>query len=207
VRGVHGFVVLAEEGDSFNITVKVRRLGRYLDSTTAVLFDPHGEETATEVAGVGADKTIAVETAQAGVYNLVVNTGANACWVYCDARNFALWGDTPHFLSATPRLYFLPRAGAKSFELTLRTDTDSPGETATLTVYDPEGNAVAEGDTVTHKAGYAALVAVPEQFTGKPWSFRLGKAEEGVCEDNQVRLGGDVLPFLATHPSRLVLPE
>ncbi|HUS79654.1 MAG TPA: DUF4838 domain-containing protein [Armatimonadota bacterium] len=203
-RGAHGWVVLAEEGQSFTLTIKQRRIGSRMNLANCVLLGPDGEVAGQAEVDVTEDGVISVERAQAGVYNLVISAGSNAVRVTCDADHFALLGPEISFLSATPRYWFTPAAGAASVRLQL--ETASPGETATLILYDPAGNEVARGDTMT-RSSFAAQAQIPEAMRGRPWSLQITKAAEGVCEDNILTLGPEIVPLLATDPSRLMVPQ
>ena len=74
-----------------------------------------------------------------------------------------------------------------------------------MTVFDPNGQQVARGDTVASKT-YKAKVSVPAELAAKPWSLRLTRASKGAMEDLSLTLGPGCARFLATHPSRLLVP-
>ncbi len=74
-----------------------------------------------------------------------------------------------------------------------------------MTVVDPEGREVAQGDTVKSKDFQAEAPVAPEQ-AGKPWSLDLERAPERGIEDIALTLGQGCSAFLATHPSRLLVP-
>lgn len=201
VRGRHTFAVLVAPGEGLELTVAVRRLGRYTVPTGWVLLGPddktlqHGEATIEEPAAV------TVPQAAPGTYTLVVDSSSNACRVTARNRGLCLVGEQFDLLGSQPVQYVYVPAGVKSF--TVRLETGAPGETGTLTVLDPAGSRVAAGDTTA--TGLAALeVAVPAGMDGKPWRLQLGPAPTGVLEDLKLGLGVGLPPYLAVEPGRLL---
>ncbi|MGC9319672.1 MAG: hypothetical protein ACP5KN_16695, partial [Armatimonadota bacterium] len=132
-------------------------------------------------------------------YQLLVNAGANAARVTCDAAGFVLAGRDQSFVGATPRMYFLPDPEADEVSVIL--DTDTPGETATLTVFGPDGEELGSGHTGEKDSVHLSF----DPGAGGPLSLQASEAPEGVLEDVRVGLRG-ALPYLATHPARLVRP-
>jgi hypothetical protein len=140
---------------------------------------------------------------QAGVYVLVMNSGSNACYPTIDNQYVSLVGRNPHFLGATPWLYFHVPAGVEAAWVSLR--TDAPGETGKLIVRDPAGEIVAEVETGEEQSRAVINLPLTEQNTGKTWSFRITAASKGTCEDLMFSLGAGTGSTLATDPSRLLV--
>jgi len=94
--------------------------------------------------------------------------------------------------------------GMKNFTVTLQ--TPAPGETATLTVTDPNGNVAATGATGGNKRRYAAAVPVRKGQGGRPFGIHITRAKTGVLEDVELTLDKRVPAYWAAAPDRLVVP-
>lgn len=195
----HGavYLILPEPGAPFAATIAPRKLGRYLDPTAVSLLGPDGEEVASATVGPLAEETLTVDSAADGTYQLLVNAGANAARVTCDAAGFVLAGRDQSFVGATPRMYFLPDPDADQVAVIM--DTDAPGETAALTVFGPDGEELGAGHTGEDETVRLTI----EPSAERPLSLQASEAPEGYLEDVRVELRG-ALPYLATHPARLV---
>lgn len=202
-RGTHGLAILLARGEKLTGEVSVRRLGRYLSQTAWVLLDPDGETVREGAASVEEAAALDYTAEQDGVHVLVMNSGSNACYATIDNQYVSLVGRNPHFLGATPWLYFHVPAGVEAAWLSLR--TDAPGETGTLIVRGPDGKAVAEGETGEEQSKVTVDLPLDEHNTGKTWSFRITAASKGTCEDLMFSLGAGTGSTLATDPSRLLV--
>ncbi len=203
LRGTHAMAVVLKRGESLTGEVAVRRLGRYLNPTAWAVLDPVGKTVHEGSASVEEDSAIDYVAEQDGTHVLVTNSSSNACAVRIDNQHAALVGRTPHFLGATPWLYFYVLDGVETASISLR--TDAPGETAKLTVRDPDGTVVFEEETGANRDTVAANLPLTAANVGKIWSFRVTGASTGVCEDVMFSLGAGTASTLATHPSRLVV--
>ena len=203
VRGEHVWLVLLRKGEALEGTVATRRLGRYFSHTHFAVFGPDGKQLAQGMAPVAGTPTpFRVEAPAGGLHALIAHAGRNACRVAVRSPHCVHAGRSIAFLGSTRRLYFATKPGARKAEIGL--ETPSPGETATLVVYDPQGKEVYRGDTTQRAAIVARLTAGGKGV--QVWSLRLDKAPKGVCEDALVTLGEGIYPYLATHPSRLLVP-
>jgi hypothetical protein len=205
VRGTHGLAILLERGDKLTGEVSVRRLGRYLSPTAWVLLDPDGETVLEGAASVEEASALDYAAEQDGVHVLAMNSGSNACYATIDNQYVSLVGRNPHFLGATPWLYFHVPGGVEAAWLSLR--TDAPGETGKLTVRGPEGEVVAEAETGEEQSKATINLPVTQQNIGKAWSFRITAASKGTCEDLMLSLGSGTGSTLATHPSRSLVGD
>ncbi|HQE26782.1 MAG TPA: hypothetical protein PL151_03395 [Phycisphaerae bacterium] len=106
------------------------------------------------------------------------------------------------FRHANP-LYFHVKRGADSFEVQLA--GESPDETVSATVCNPDGEAVTTLSTASHLSARAD-VKIPAGMDGRIWSIRFDKAERGVLEDFSVILTGDVGPFAAERATDVAYP-
>lgn len=203
LRGTHAHAILLQADETLTATVKVRRLGRYLGPTAWTLLSPDGSRLAEGEASVEEASQVTCEAPEAGLYLLLTASAPNACQVTAANQYTVLVGPELHFLGATSRLHFLCAPDTAALRLTLK--TDAPGETGKLSVYDPEGQLVAEGETGPERPSVSLVVPVPEPLRGKTWSLSLGRASQGTCEDLTLTMAEGTLPLLATDPSRLLV--
>ena len=198
------FCVLLNEGETLEGRLEVRRLGRYESSCEFKLYDPQTGKVLEGTAAIDEPLDIEYEPEQPGVHVILLDTGRNAARLYVDNTHFCMAASTTvGLLGEQPRACFLPEPDAS--ELTIAIETPSPSETARLTVVDPREQVVAEGDTTDNET-FAVIAQIPESQSAEPWSLLLERAPEGGCEDISLTLEDGCLPFLATHPGRLLVP-
>lgn len=210
IRGRHRFVLLLAAGQRLSGRVEVRRLGRYLSGGAFALVSPSGATLAEGVTAVGEPGTFAVDVAENGVHVLVVNTGSNAARVYADTRYLCLAGRSLALLGGQPAAYVCLEPNAKEGRIALESASggtpEAPGETAAMTVCDPGGAEILSGDTTSGQPVAGTLVATPSS-RGKAWRVDITRAPRGVLEDMTLLLGDGTAPYVATHPSRLLVPS
>lgn len=199
VRRSAVYLIVPEKGEPFSVAVTPHKMGRYLDPTAVSLRAPGGEEVGSITVGPLAQETLTVDSAAEGTYQLLVNAGANAARITCDAAGFVLAGYDHSFVGATPRMYFLPDPDVEEVIVTMHTSV--PGETAALTVLGPHNRKLGGG----HTGENASVLLTVGPDTEGPLSLQVSEAPKGNLEDARVRLRG-VLPYLGTHPDRLVQP-
>lgn len=202
-RGRHVFALVVPPGGRLQADIELRRLGRYTNPVSWVVLDEAGKTVAAGEATLEENGTVDLPEAAPGTYTLVADAGSNALRVTSPLTGLALVArEALPLLGSQPPLYFLVPAGTTSF--TVRLESDAPGETGRLQVYDPEGQVVAEGDTVA--TGLAQLdVRVAPNLAGKAWSVKAGPAGKGVCEDLRLTLSAPLPPFLAVAPERVLI--
>lgn len=204
IRKGHGFVALLKAGEHFRADIQVQRIGKYTDPCRWFLNGPDGDALQDGVLEPGQSLKLDVPAVQAGVHNLVCDPGVNAAHVTLLNDHAALMGHMVSFIGESSPLYFYVPAGLKSFRIVL--ETSAPGETATLTVLDPDGQTAASGAT-GKQATVTAEVQVPAGKDGQVWGLTLTKAPLGVLEDIALKLD-DRLPAYWSHTAdRLVVPE
>lgn len=138
-----------------------------------------------------------------GVYNLVADAGGNASLVTLRNNHAALLANMVGFIGGTAPMYVYVPAGVTSF--TVKLTTPAPGETARLTVLDPEGKEAASGATGA-KPDFLARVTVPPAMAGKAWAVVVSPAPPGVLEDLSLELGSELPAYWAQAADRLVTP-
>jgi hypothetical protein len=204
VRHESVWLTIPEAGESFELSVTPRQMGRYMEPAAAELLDPSGEVEQAVSAGVKATETIEVESAEGGTWVLRMSAGRQAARATSTARTFVLVGAEHNFVGPTPRLYFLPDPEAD--ELSVSLESTPPGETAAITVWDSSGTEVFAGHTHDHVSVVGETFALTDANRGQAWSLKVDKVPDGYIEDALVKVTG-VLPWFATDPARLVRPE
>lgn len=204
IRKGHGFIALLKDGEHFRAEILAKQIGKYTEVCRWFLTGPDGEAIQDGTIELGQTAALDIAVPKAGVYNLVCDPGANSAHVTLLNDHAAMLGQTVSFIGEPCPLYVYCPPGLKSFKVTL--DTPAPGETAKLTILDPNGQeftSVATGQ----KATVVAEVKVPEGMSGKAWGLKIGPAPTGVTEDMTVKLD-DVLPaYWSQAPDRLVTPK
>jgi hypothetical protein len=201
VRGKHVFAVLVRPDEGLNVTVTVRRLGRYTVPTAWALLGPQGRVLQQGEASIEEACVVSLPQAEPGTYTLVTDSGQNACQVTSKNRGLALAGERFDLLGGQPGQSVYVPAGARNFSV--RLETSAPGETGKLAILDPSGAEAAEGETT--ETGLTELkVTVPEGMDGKIWQIQIRPAATGVMEDLKLSLGEGLERFLAVEPARLV---
>ncbi len=205
VRDPHAFVVLLTEGESFRARITCSQLGRYESSCHWLLFAPGQDEpVARGILKPNQTEDLNIPVNEKGIHNLIVNGGKNAVAVTLHNHHAALAGHRLHLLGETGPLYFYVPSGTKSFKVNLR--TAGPNETATMTIFDPDGKKAASGFTGKNPT-YKADIKVNPQHAGRPWRMLIRRAPTGIVEDVDIQLD-DILPaYWSIASDRLLVPE
>jgi hypothetical protein len=203
VRGMDTYVVRVQQGETLAGRVVVYKLGNYLSPALYTVTSPSGKLLHDGSAGVDEADEFALEAPETGTYVISVNAGSNCAYITLRNPYFCLAGPRHGFVGSSPRTYFWVPASARTGTLLL--ESDAPGETARLIVYDPDGKVVAGGETVG-TGRFSVELPLTDANRGWPWSIEITRASEGYFEDNRITLGGDLPGYLATHPTRLLTP-
>jgi hypothetical protein len=203
LRGPHGLLIWAEQGEDVWVSLTCDQLGSYYDPLAYELHAPEGATVARGSVGIRQTRDVQVAALRTGIYNLVVGAGQNRALVKVRNQHAVLKGRSVHFSGEAPRLHFFVPEGVRQF--TVRLTTESPLETGVLGVYDPAGRLAFEGDTVKASV-LTAPVDVPPDGAGRAWSLEVRTPPGGVCDDVFIELGEQIPPYLATAAERLVVP-
>jgi len=204
LRGPHGLLIWAGEGEDVQVRLSCKQLGSYYEPLAYELYGPGGGILARGAAGVGQTCDVQVAAERAGIYNLLVGAGSNCALVEARNQYVVLRGSSLHFFGKVPRLFFFVPKGVNKFVIVMQ--TESPGETGKLQVYNPAGRRVFVGETTAAPVVRAAA-DVGGEAGGKPWSLEVVPASAGVCDDIFITLPPEIPPYLATAPERLLTPE
>ncbi len=204
IRGQGTFVALLQAGQQFQARLESRKLGKNPDPARWRLFGPDDALVQEGQVEVGTAADLAIPVQAAGVYLLEVNSTGNILRVALRSDHAAAVGERLAMASAPVELHFLVPAGLAAFKITLQ--SQYPGETARLRVFDPAGAEAASGSTVDGPS-FVAEVKVPAGQAGKPWSLRVEKADKGTFEDYTLVFDRAIPPFWAHTADGLVTPE
>lgn len=202
LRGPHGLLIWADEGEDVWVNLVCDQLGSYYDPLGYELRGPEGGMIARGSLGVGATRDVQAAAPRAGVYNTLLGAGQNRALVKAENQHAVLRGRKLHFSGDVPRLFFYVPDGLE--RLNIKLSTESPAETGELRVYSPSGRRAFVGDT-TETSILTAEVDVPAGTSGMPWSLDVGQADSGVVDDVFIELPAEVPPYLATAAERLLI--
>ena len=208
LRGRHALWLLGQEHQPAQFDIKCVGVGRYQNALDYRLVTAAGKVLAEGSLPRGESTHLDLGPAAAGVCRLELDSGQNACSVRTNVRSVCVEvskASPINVIYQVRRLFFFVPVGARRF--TVHAKGGGRAEAAIVDVFDPRGRRVA-GDTTVGKAGYtcAIPVDVPDGLAGQPWSVVLSKAPNVLFEDCRVWLSGDVAPFVANHPARLLVP-
>ena len=165
------------------------------NGSIASIVAPSGKLLTTVRAQIGEPATIDVVAPEDGVYGIAVTSGNGKGRVILANRNACLAGPKMRLVGDQPPAYIIPKEGAYFFALAIR--SEAPGEHVQVTLSDPDGKVVFDGNTRD-----TGVVNLRGETGGRhgAWKLELTKA----IEDIYVELGDFCEPRLATHPARLL---
>ena len=198
MRRSNFLAVAATAGEAIEIGLQHVPVGRYPDILNWRVQTPANELLAEGSVPFGKRGVLRVVPKKTGMYLVALSAGACAYSVQSTNVPATLVSTRGgmSFIYAVDQLYFHVPAGAKNFQLHLRT---AGVETARVDLFGPDGKAMGmvETDLDTPRRSYKATV--PTGGAGV-WSMKIGKASRGVLEDVRIYLKGDVAPFVSFTP-------
>jgi len=202
VRGQGYFAVLLRQGEILTGTLEVKKLGNYTSDAKFSLYGPDRQIIDQGKAAIGPPSKLHYLARMDGVHVMFIDTRWNAAQLNIDNRYFCMIAAPQMgFLGSQPTLYFLPDPGAQRISLILK--SPSPAETALVTIFDPNGKQLAQGDTTDSSTSDIKLTITPE-LKHLPWSLKTSRPPKGTLEDFSLTFESDCVRFLATHPDRLL---
>jgi hypothetical protein len=204
LRGEFGLVALLRAGESLRVTITAKRVGRNAEPLAWTLVGPNWQKVAQGQIALKSTATITQPASTAGLYNLVLKTSPNAADVILHNDHAAILGKEVSLIGASGPMWFYVPPKAKQFQLTL--SSPSPGETAKITIFDPDGHAAASADT--GERGKVVLdVKAPAGARGKAWSLVPERGPKGVMEDYTLGLGPGLPACWSQSSTQLLVPE
>ena len=204
LRGNFGLLAALGSKEKFHATITIRQVGAsHVDAARWRLYSANQQRLAQGDIRPGKSKEVAVTMPAAGIANLVLSTVGNAGQVVLHNDHAVIMGRELALVGESGPLYFFVPPNTQMFTITLK--SSSPGETAMLTVFDPNGRSVASGHTST-TAKVDLQIEVSPGDEGKAWSVAPSKAPQGILEDYTIALSENLPPYWSLAPDRLLVP-
>jgi len=181
--------------------IGVRVGTQYANRPSWVVADRPGEVVASGSAPVDGPAEVQVPVPEPGLYQVLVNAGRNGCAFVSDNCPAVLVGPGLTLCEIEGRMYFFVPADCERFTVTLFAGRS---ESALMRIYDPTGQQVFEGDSLSRDVVPAQITPTVAQ-RGKAWAVEIAKAPAGVLEDYQLLLSPELPPYLATSPEALLV--
>lgn len=199
-RSAHA-IVYVEPDESAELVLEQLPVSQYVESTVYRLLDPALRPVASGKLGLGKQTTLRIPPGEAGSYVVELEPKQGSCVLRTDHR-WLVWEASPQqplslFNDCPPQYFYVP-SGAKRFSLVIQ--SGGPTETSRQTIWRPDG-AVAIDDEGAYDSR-RFTVEVPEEMAGKVWKLHVEPQQ-----DVDFHLEGDVVPFVANDPARLLVPR
>jgi hypothetical protein len=192
-----------DAGETLAFSVRCHRVGHYDNPAEWTLVDAGGTVLQSGVVPMGEETRVSVPDAKPGIYVLTVDAKLNAYSVRSPLRNLTYSaGSSPlKIIYQAPKLFFWVPVGAKEIRAEVR---GQGAEQVAFTVRSADGQAVTAGNS--REQDGKATVQVPDGRSGQAWSIELSELPGFTFEDVTLILDGDLVPVVAEHPARLLLP-
>lgn len=194
LRGQHQAVLNGGKGDAITVTLQNYQLGSYTSEGRIVIYNPGMEIVVDETCGVNQRIEATFTVDWEGPYVVLASAGSgvpNAFSLDIQGAPWVLSGDTIHFNKRGGRVYFWVPEALKTIELTL---SGAGKETASFTLYSPEGNPVLRAEGVSS----AQLHEVNSEALPGIWSLEISD----IVDDGHFAIGG--IDRFALHPAHVV---
>lgn len=197
---------VTEPGD-VTVTIGCRRVGQNQQPASFAVRSADGTDLATASAPVGESASATFSAAAAGPYALRVDGGRNGFTLAAEGAKLLLpagyGGQSFHGVTSAAPIYLFVPPGADQFDVKLI--GQGTGETAQARLLGPGGEEVRSLSTVG-KMSDSATVEVPAGADDAVWALVIEPAEEGMFEDFEVLLSGDVSPYVSERPEDVLCP-
>ena len=189
------------KGEKAAITLTNVRVTTYTNTLRYRVLDPDLREVAKGTVDVDKARTIRLAARTEGLHFVELNPANGSCtiatphkWLVHEASK----GQPMKVIFQNPPLYLHVPTDAREFVLVI--ECGGPTEPAVVKIIDPAGRTVAG----------ASGALMGRRFVVKPTAAQRGKVWKLIVdprEDVAFYLEGDVMPYLADHPSRLLITK
>lgn len=197
---------VAEPGD-VTVTIGCKRVGRYENEAKLTVLGPDGAELAAATAAVGESADATLRAPRTGPYEVRVDAGRNAFTLAAEGAKLlmpaGMGGQPFHGVSRAAPVYLFVPPGAAQFSILLA--GQGTGETAKAHLFAPGGSEVAVLNT-TGKMTDSVTVDVPAGTDDSVWAMTIEKGDDGIFEDFEFTVSGDISPYVAEKPEDLLCP-
>ena len=181
-------------GQLVEVTLKNQPVARYQSLLVWEIRDSKATKLSTGTIPHGQEGVVAFTPEKGGIYLLGASAGSCAYSVLKSNVPIGLHADRGlSLIYGAKRLYFSVPAGLPAFTLSVQ---GSGAETVRLNVLNPNDELAATTQTTVLSNRAAVKVSVGG-FSGQAWSLEITRADEGVLEDNRIRLDPKLPPTLS----------
>lgn len=191
-------LLYAEAGETISLKVTNVRVTTFRDTASYRLLDPDLKELAKGAVKVDESATVTVKAEKTGTHFVEIVPKGGSCTIESENRCLVLEASESEPLQVIyqmPVSYLYVPENAREF--TLRVKCGGETEPVELVLTDPTGREVLRQSGALLENEFK--ISVPPEGRGKAW-----KLEMTPKEDVLFFLAGDVVPFLADHPARLL---
>ncbi len=200
LRGENLMFMVVKAGQPVEIVLKNQPVAHYQSLLAWDVRSPKMAKVASGKIPHGEAGAVRFTPEADGLYLLGASAGSCGYSVMSSNVPLGLFaGEGLSLIYGAKRLYFRVPEGVGDFTLTVR---GSGGETVRVNVFDPEGKQIATGQTTLQDRTVQITVPVGDQ-AGKTWSLEVAKADEGVLEDNSIKLDPKLPPTLSLAPEHV----
>jgi len=194
------------EPGEVTVTIGCVKIGSSENDATVTVLGSNGAELATATAPTGESADATFMATEVGPYALKVDAGRNAFTLAAEGAKVLApaTAEQPfHGVRHSAPVYLFVPPGASSFTISL--SGQGTGETAKAHLLAPDGNEVAVLNT-TGKMTDTQTIDVPDGADDAVWAMTIEQGDDGVFEDFEFTLAGDVSPWVAEKPEDLLCP-
>jgi hypothetical protein len=194
MRGENLLFVAAKQGQPVEIALRNIQVGNYASLLAWELRNPKMETVSKGMIEHKGEGTVTFTPGMDGLYLLGASAGSCSYSILSsNAPIGILASEGVGLIGAQERLYFSVPAGLTEFTISAR---GSGVETVRVNVFDPSGAQIATGQTTP--AEQTVTLKVPTGASaGQTWSLSTTRADEGVIEDQTLRLDPKLPPVLS----------
>ncbi len=200
------FLLYVEDPGDVTVTIEGVQIGRFENDAKLAVVGPDGAELATASAATQETAQAAFTAPEPGPYTLRVDAGRNAFTLAADGAKVLIpagAGQPFHGVRHAAPVYLFVPPGASNFTISL--SGQGTGETAKAHVLGPDGTEAALLNT-TGKMTDTLTIDVPGGADDAVWAVIIEEGDDGVFEDFEFTLTGDVSPYVAEKPQDLLCP-
>ncbi|MFQ6099195.1 MAG: hypothetical protein ACE5O2_15795, partial [Armatimonadota bacterium] len=200
LRGENILLVAAKAGQSVDVVLKDEPVAHYQSRLLWDLRDTQMTKIASGMILHGDSGTVSFVPKADGVYLLGASAGSCGYSVVSTNAPIGLWTrDGVSLIYGAKRLYFKVPEWVEEFTVSAK---GSGAETVRVNVLDPDGKRVATGQTTAQQGKVEIAVPVAGR-AGEVWSLEVARADQGVLEDNTIKLDEKLPPTLSLIPEHV----
>jgi hypothetical protein len=204
MRGENLLFVAAKQGQPVEIALRNLQVGNYTSLLAWELRDPKMESVSKGMIEHKGEGALTFTPEMDGLYLLGVSAGSCSYSVLSSNAPLAiLAAEGVGLIGAQERFYFSVPAGLSEFTISAK---GAGAETVRVTVVDPSGAEVATDQTTPTEQSITLKVPAGAA-AGQTWSLSTSRADQGVIEDQTLRLDPKLPPVLSLAPEHVFTQE